>query len=250
MSVSVPATSGAVTASGRAPVAGFHVALAVLMTGIVLLGFWPFYSGLARGRIDAHPLILAHAAVFSGWLVLFTAQTWLVHRRRVSTHMKLGRMGAIYGLGLLVLGYVTAVAAPPLNVVRGTMTLDQGAAFLLLAAGDMVLVTVFLFVGIRARRDRETHRRMMVLATVAMIFPGAARFAVPAGAAAVLALWLLPLAAAMAHDFRVHGRVHRAYWIGLGILLVGFSRVAVMESEAWLVLGRRVILAMTGGVAS
>jgi hypothetical protein len=66
----------------------------------------------------------------------------------------------------------------------------------------------------------------------------------PAGPLAILALWLLPLAAAMAHDVYVSGRVHRLYWIGMAVLVVGFGRVALMEAEPWLVIGRRIMMVL------
>lgn len=66
----------------RVALPGFHFGLAILMSGIVVLGFWPFYAGLFTGGIPAHPISYAHAAVFSGWLVLLLTQTWLVFRRR------------------------------------------------------------------------------------------------------------------------------------------------------------------------
>jgi hypothetical protein len=126
----------------------------------------------------------------------------------------------------------------------GTMTLDEAAGFLVLPIGDMLLFGGFFTAGIVARRDRESHRRLMLLAAAALIFPGAARFALPAGPAAILAVWLLPLLAAMAHDVWVTRRVHRLYWIGLAVLVVGFGPVGLMEAEPWLVIGRRIITAL------
>jgi hypothetical protein len=84
----------------------------------------------------------------------------------------------------------------------------------------------------------------MLLAAVALIFPGAARFAFPAGPAAILALWLLPLAIAVMHDVYVQRRVHRLYWIGAAILVGAFGRVALMEAEPWLRIVRRILAAM------
>jgi hypothetical protein len=43
--------------------------------------------------------------------------------------------------------------------------------------------------------------------------------------------------------------VHRLYWIGLGVFLVGFARVGLMEAEPWLVVGRRIINALVAGGA-
>jgi hypothetical protein len=228
----------------RAPLPGFHLGLAALMTVIVVLGFRQYYAGLFTGAATAHPIIHAHAAVFSGWLVLLLAQVSLVLRRRVATHRSVGRIGIVYGAGLLLFGVFTGFVAPALNVVAGTMTLDEAAGFLILPVGDMLLFGAFFIAAIRTRRNREAHVRLMVLAAVALIFPGAARFALPAGAAAVLAVWLLPLVAAMAHDRYAFGRVHRLYWLGLGACVVAFGRVALMEAEVWLAVARPVITAL------
>jgi hypothetical protein len=225
----------------RAAIPGLHLGLAALMSVIVVLGFWPYYLGLFTGRAVPHGILHAHAAAFSGWLVLLLAQTWLVYRRRVGTHQRLGRVGMYYGLGLLLFGLYLSFAVPALDVKHGIKTLDEAAGFLVLPIGDMLLFGGFFIAGMVLRRNREAHRRLMVLAAVALVFPGAARFALPAGIGAILLVWLLPLLAAMGHDAYVHRRVHRLYWIGLAVLLVGFGRVALMEAEPWLVIGRRII---------
>jgi hypothetical protein len=242
MNPTTTATASAGVSRTRArSLPGFHLGLAALMAGIVVLGFWPFYAGLFTGSAAAHPVIYAHAAIFSGWLVLLLAQTWLVFRRRVGAHQRLGRFGIAYGAAVVLLGFVTAFSAPALNVNAGRMTLDQAAGFLILPIGDMLLFAGFFTVGILARRNRETHRRLMVLAAVALIFPGAARFAGDAGVLSVLGLWLAPLAAAMAHDLYTTRRVHRVYWIGAIICFAAISRVALMDAEPWLVIGRRML---------
>lgn len=228
----------------RAAVPGFHFGLAALMAVIVVLGFWPFYAGLFTGGPAAHPIIYAHAAVFSGWLVLLLTQAWLVFRRRVGLHQRLGRFGIAYGIGVLLFGVVISFVVPTLNVTNGSMTLDEAAGFLVLPIGDMLLFGSFFIAGVVKRRDREAHRRLMVLAAVALIFPGAARFAFPAGPLAILALWLLPLVAAMGHDAFVMRRVHHLYWVGLTVFVVAFGRVALMQAEPWLIIGRRIITAL------
>jgi hypothetical protein len=167
-----------------------------------------------------------------------------VHRRKVGVHQRVGRFGMMYGVALLLFGAVIAFLVPAMNVTNGTMTLDEAAGFLVLPIGDMLLFGGFFAAGMIRRRDREAHRRLMVLAAVALIFPGAARFALPAGPLAILGVWLLPLIAAMLHDQYVHRRVHRVYWIGAGVLVAGFSRVALMEAEPWLVVGRQIITAL------
>jgi hypothetical protein len=241
--VAVTATTTAAPAR-RTALPGFHFGLAVLMSVIVLLGFWPFYAALFTGGSGAPAIIYAHAAIFTGWLALLLAQTWLVQRRKVGVHQRVGRFGMMYGIALLLFGTVIAFVVPAMNVTNGTMTLDEAAGFLVLPIGDMLLFGGFFAAGMIRRREREAHRRLMVLAAVALIFPGAARFALPAGPLAILGVWLLPLMAAMLHDVYVQRRVHRLYWIGLGILVVAFGRVALMQAEPWLVIGRRIITAL------
>jgi hypothetical protein len=244
--VAAPTAAVAMARTRHTPIPGFYFGLALLMSFIVVLGFWPYYAGLFTGGESSHPIIHAHAVIFSGWLVLLATQTWLVFRRRVGVHQRLGRIGIFYGLGVLLFGSVISFVVPALNVSSGRMTLDEAAGFLVLPIGDMIMFGGFFIAGVMARRNRESHARLMLLAAVALIFPGAARFALPAGAGAVLAFWLLPLLAAMAHDAYVLRRVHRLYWIGLTVFVVGFSRVALMEAEPWLVIGRRIITALVG----
>jgi hypothetical protein len=222
-------------------VRGFYVALVTLMTGMVLAGFWPYYAGLARGTMQAHWLIHLHAAVFTGWMVLLLAQAMLVFRRRVGTHQRLGRIGIAYGALVLLLGAVIAIAAPAMSVVDGRSTPDEAAAFLILPAVDMLLFAGFFTAAIAYRKRRELHKRLILLATVALLFAPAARIAWEGGPLSILLVWLLPLWLAMGYDFAILRRVERVYFVGLAVFLVAFARIGLMETQAWLDIGRGIL---------
>lgn len=49
------AASAGVARTRARPLPGFHLGLAALMTGIVLLGFWPFYAGLFTAALPRTP---------------------------------------------------------------------------------------------------------------------------------------------------------------------------------------------------
>ena len=233
---------GAVSGRGASPpVRGFYVWITVLLSAMVLLGFWPYFSGLASGKARTYWIVHLHAAVFAGWLALLFLQASLVLRRRTDLHRQLGRFGVAYGSLVLVLGLVVAIAAPVLSVRDGRWTLDEAAAFLLLPLGDMLLFAGFFAAAVAWRRQRELHKRLMVLATIVMVYPAAARFAFDFGPGAVLAAWLLPLLIAMGHDFRVRGRVEPVYLVGLGVLVVAFTRIWLMGTEAWRGIGRNIL---------
>ncbi|MHB1329323.1 MAG: hypothetical protein ACYC2K_14090 [Gemmatimonadales bacterium] len=217
---------------------GKYVVAVMAMIVVVLLGFWPFYAALARGGSGAHWLLYLHAAVFSGWMVLLLTQVLLVAFRRSREHQRLGKFGISYGALVVLMGLVISFAAPALNVAAGRSTLDEAAGFLILPLGDMLLFGAFFSAGIATRCRPEIHRQWMVLASIALIYPGAARFGDPYGLAVIIAIWLLPLGLLMIHELATRGRVGRIYLIGAAILLAALLRLPAMQSEGWLVIGR------------
>jgi len=253
----------------RPPSATAAAAVVLTMVAVVMAGFWPWYAALGDALGDAlrdaltavtrrsgagvgdvegaspgtHPVVQLHGAVFTGWLLLLALQVGLVHRRRIAWHRRVGRFGVAYGALLLASGAAVTVVAPTQAVLLGRQSLDQAAAFLLLPLGDLVLFAGFFSAALYWRRKRELHARLMILAAVALIFPGAARFAGPWGPMAVAGLWLSPLALAMGRDLLERGRVSRVYGVGLAILLLAFARLWIMDAEVWLRLGRPLLRA-------
>ena len=220
----------------------FNLALAVAMTGIVIAGFWPTYFGqMLDGAFDRPWIIHVHAAVFLGWMALLLTQVGLVFLGRREVHRRVGRAGIGYGAVVLCLGLVVTFAAPIMRVVSGEWTRPQAASFLILPLGDMVLFAMLFGAAIAYRTRPEIHKRLMVLATVALLFAPAARMGRPYGPAAVLAIWMAPVVVALAHDLWVRRRVHIAYMAGTGLLLLGFVRVFVMESPGWVRIGGAIL---------
>jgi hypothetical protein len=109
---------------------------------------------------------------------------------------------------------------------------DGAAGFLVEPLGDMVLIGGFFALGIHFHRRREWHRRLMILASVALVYPTAARLAGPLGlgVGAVLATWLLPLAGILLHEGITRRRIHPVDLVGTGILVLAFGRIWVGET--------------------
>ena len=228
---------------GRRPGMTLYVALTSWMIVIVLAGFWPYFSRLAVGRPPSlHWLLHVHAAVFSGWMILLAVQEGLAAAGRRARHMQVGRIGVPYGALLLVVGLVASFVAPALHVSAGTWTRDQAAAFLVLPLGDMLLFGGFFGAAIWHRRQPEIHKRLIILATVALMFAPVARFLDSTGSLPLmLVAWVSPVLIGMAHDLWRGGRVHGVYWLGLALLVLAFVRVPLMDSELWLPVGRRLL---------
>ena len=234
------------TVGARAPVrtkTTFYVALSAFMVGVMVAGFWPTYFGrLLRGDI-ARPLVVQiHGLVFVGWMTLLVAQVVLAWRGRVQMHRRVGRWGIAYGLLVLLMGVIVGIAAPVMHVRAGEWTQNRAAGFLLITFGDMVLFGSLFGAAVAYRRKPEIHKRLMLAATVALLFAAIGRIHAldPVPWLAVL-IWLSPMLIGMGHDWRVRGRPHAAYVISAVWLFVGATRILLTESELWLPVGRAIL---------
>ena len=173
---SISTAADRLSLGGRSVRSRFYVGLAAFMCGIVLVGFWPTYFGPAfRGQI-ARPLVIQlHGLIFVGWMVLLMAQVLLASRGQVRAHRKLGAWGIAYGSAVLVMGVIAGVAAPVMHLSSGEWTRDRAAGFLLITLGDMVLFGSLFAAAIVYRRRPEIHKRLMIAATVALLFAAVGR---------------------------------------------------------------------------
>jgi hypothetical protein len=212
------------------------------MTAMVVVGFWPSYIGpLLRGSAVRPAVIHFHGAIFAGWMILLIAQVVFAARGHLTAHRKLGSIGIVYGGVVLIMGLIVTFAAPVLHVRAGDWSIDRAAAFIPVPLGDMVLFGGFFGSAIAYRRRPQIHKRLMVLATVALAFAAAGRMIAFIGVLPALVVWLSPLAVAIAYDRIARRRVHAAYWIGFASLLMLLPRMAAGASETWMHVGRIIV---------
>jgi hypothetical protein len=191
---------------------------------------------LAAGSVDKPAFIHFHAAVYVGWLALFLTQTALAATGHVATHMRLGRIAAGYGVLVIAAGLLAAFGMFALRVRAGDMAAAQRQ--LLGPLLDMLVFAPLFAAALYYRRERELHKRLMVVATVALLIAAVGRmpfFGEPRNLLLVQLVWSAPILIAMAHDFWQQSRVSAVYVIGLVVLaLEGPAlRAAVRDSEAW-----------------
>jgi len=218
----------------------FYIGLSLLMTVLVAIGFWPSYYGpLIRGASQAPAILHFHGVIYVGWLALLIVQAMLAARGRIRAHRSLGNIGIGYGVLVWLVGMLVSFVAPIAHVNAGEWTIDQAAAFLPIPLGDMVLFGGFFAAAVAYRPKPEIHKRLMLLATLAIVFAAAFRLqaaGVPMPAA--LALWFAPLFLGVAYDRLTRGSVHPVYWIGAAAMAFALLRLPFSKSEAWLRIGR------------
>ena len=218
----------------------FYVGLSLLLIATVVIGFWPTYFGtLLRGGATRPLVMHVHGAIFTGWMALLFLQVGLAATGRVRTHRRVGTFGIWYGAAVFTMGVIATFAAPVIHVHAGEWTADQAAGFLILPIGDMILFGGFFGAAVKFRNKPEIHKRLIVAATVALAFAAVARmnFAPPI----FFVIWMAPMAALAAFDFRSTGRVHRVTMICIAVMVIAFPRVLLIENEAWIAVGRALL---------
>jgi hypothetical protein len=222
----------------------FFTGLAVAVALSVFAGFAPtYYLKVLYGTRALSPLVHFHGVLFTSWILLFVTQTTLVAAKRTDLHRRLGIVGALLAVAMLVVGTAVAVAAAKRGQVPGFLPpLEEFATPL----GLLAIFAVLVAVGFYYRRNRDSHKRLMMLATIVTASAALDRMLFPTG---VLAFSGLPLntftsmgltavfvLACFLYDLRTRGHVHPAFlWGGISVLAWAYVTQELIASTAtWL----------------
>jgi hypothetical protein len=182
-----------------------------------------YFGPLFHGTLDAHWAIDVHAGIFLIWLLLFLGQAIIAYKKKIPEHITVGTyVGIPWGVLLLIVGLLItfAVILPDIGREPEPQILAVG---LLGSLGDILTFGLFFVAAVWYRTKPDIHKRLMVLATVALLGAPIARLDI--GFASFLTLRLLPLLVAMAYDKWLREKIHHVYWIGLAVLLLNVSRM-------------------------
>jgi len=214
-----------------------YIIVALLSIIITIIGFWQSYYGpLFKGTLDTHWAIDVHAGIFLLWLILFLGQAVLAFKKKIATHIKTGTyIGIFWGVLLLLIGLLITFAVIVPGIGRDH-EVGNYAGPLLGSLGDIITFGIFFIVAVVYRKKTDYHKRLMVLATVALLGAPVVRLDLGGGLtgfAFFVILRLLPLIVAMGYDRWLQNKVHIVYWVGLGILLLNISRLFWSSTETW-----------------
>ena len=222
----------------------FYTGVAVAMFATVFLGFArsfflrPWFPDVPAAP---EPVFFVHGVVFTAWLVLLVVQPALVAAHRTDLHRKLGWLGAGLAVAMVALGTFGALVAArrPTGFVDVPIPPLQ---FLAVPLFDMALFATLVGLAIVKRRDTQSHKRLMLLASVNLLAAGIARwpFAVmQAGPPMYFGLSDLFIVALGAWDLASRGRLHPVtLWGGLAIVVSQPLRLVLSGTEGWLAFAR------------
>lgn len=221
----------------------FYTGIAVAILVTVLIGFsrsfflrplFPDWPSPSEG------IFYVHGVAFAAWIGLLVVQTSLVAGGRTSVHRTIGPFGAMLAVAMVVLGTVAALTAA--RRATGFVGIPvPPLQFLAVPLFDMVLFATFVTLAIVRRRDGQSHKRLMLLATVNLITAAIARWPLVGtfGPPAYFGLTDLFLIVLAVWDFRTRGRLHPVtLWGGLLTILSQPLRLVVSGTAGWLAFAR------------
>jgi hypothetical protein len=204
---------------------------------VVLAGFArTYYLKLAFGTPPLSGLLHVHGLVMTAWFVLFMVQARLVAGGRTDLHRRLGAVGALLALAVLVLGTTVAIVGARLGHVppNGPPPL----VFLAVPLGDMVVFALLVGAALWFRRRSDIHKRLMLLSCVGLLTAAIARIPLPwlqqGGIVAFFLVTVVLVLACVSWDTVVHRRLHPAFGWGAALIAVSWPlRLAMTQTPPW-----------------
>jgi hypothetical protein len=202
----------------------FFVAMALAIAATAIVAFTTSFLKTDIATQLVSIWAKAHMVAFSGWILLFFTQTSLVASGRTNVHRRLGVAGAV--LAGLMIALTVQISVEVFRQGRAMPALDatvfQSFVFYVVPHVDLVLFTIFVTAGLLLRGKPETHKRLMFLATLALLDAVADRLPMiwRGGRNAHFLVQDMFVAAGIIHDLTSRGRVNPVYiWGGLLILI-------------------------------
>jgi hypothetical protein len=226
----------------------FYFGAAFIALGLVFWGFAPtYYLKLIFGTPQLATRLHIHGAVMSSWLLLFFAQAFLISAHRPDLHRRLGIIGVVVAIGVVLLGSTTTINAAAREVGRHSEEANARVMVLCLELIQMALFAGLVAAGIALRRRTDFHKRLLLLATACMMPSAFSRIPLNltfmvSNNVSILILFDLCLIIPALIDTLRHRRLHPAFgWggsIAIGALNLGYL---VAISPQWLRIGTRLV---------
>ncbi|HEY9552957.1 hypothetical protein [Allosphingosinicella sp.] len=219
----------------------------LFFTGAALFAAVIVFAGFARSYYLSHwltppartpeitPLLHMHALVFTLWTCLIVVQPLLIAKGAIGIHRRLG----IAGAGLAVLVWIFGNLAAAEAIEAGYKGLGDPYAFYAITFFSIQAYGIIAALGIAWRRRAETHKRLMLLSSAAILEAAVGRLplrvVVEGAPFTFYAGGDLIILAGILYDLTSRGRVHPVWiWGGGALVASQFVRVAIMDTAPWL----------------
>lgn len=216
---------------------------------IGLIGFVAVFIGFGKTLppairdVKTPSIVFIHGAFAFGWLCLFFIQATLMKLNNFRAHRALGFLGLFIAIG-------TAMTMLPAGATTVQKNLNEGLgetsySSLVGVATSAVMFLAIVIAGIINRKNPQTHKRLMLLATILVLWVAWFRFRYYFPSVPRPDIWfglVLPdslILISWIWDKLVNGRLHPVLgWVGALIIIEQSCEVFLYDSPVWRSLGK------------
>ena len=211
------------------------------------LVFWTFARTFYLGPFFAAPplsaLLHIHGAVMTGWVVLLVVQTSLIAAHRVKWHRRVGVLGTIWAVMVVLFGSFTTLRAAA-REVRGHT--DLAASQVIITSLDllqMLFFAAFVAVAIRQRHRPDYHKRLMLLTIGCMLPDALARLPVSFMTNQLILVGMDGfIVICVGIDTLWHRRLHPAFaWGAFSFVIAFHLALHFTQTRAWIAFGESLV---------
>jgi hypothetical protein len=219
----------------------FFGVMALAVAAAVFVGFAPTFYLRPDTVAPLPPYLQIHGLAFTAWIVLFVAQTALIASGRTRLHRRVGWAGAALAAIMVAVGSTAGIWSMQREVANGNA--DAAMTFLTTPFSAMLVFAVLVAAAVAWRRHPDTHKRLMLLATISLLDAAVARWPFRFTADWMFyAIADLFIVAAIAYDLMSRRRIAMAYvWGGGLIVLCQGLRPIVGQTGTWHAIARAIL---------
>jgi len=224
----------------------FFTAVALIGIAAILIGFLKtFIIPILSGTKTWPFAIYLHASFVFGWVLLFLIQSLLIQNKKYKTHIFIVRWAAFIAVG-------AAVSIIPAALYQCERELKEGLGQTAISAivGSLASATMFLALvtfAIVYRKKSQIHKRLMLLATILLIWPAWFRWRHYFPSVERPDIWFAVVLAdsliivAFIWDWIKNKRIHLTLLFG-GLFIIAEScmEILLFDSSGWRVLANAV----------
>ncbi len=238
-----------------------YVLMAVLFVVTAVASFAPTsFALISRVYSGQQPfpssIVHFHAASMSLWLLLLLTQSILGHTRRRGPHRTLGLLSLVLAPCILITMYgmdlwgvetfevESAVVISSVAQPDGVAQLQGYASSILLIHGASYLLfpLFYIWAMLTRRKDNESHKRMMILATLVLMIPGLGRLLSVTNVLPDFGMNLVDarhfylsvlIAPALIYEIVKRRIPHRSYLVGVSLLLGWMITAHFLWTSLW-----------------
>jgi hypothetical protein len=217
-----------------------------MTVGIAVFILFGFLQFAARGFVDYAQVpgyIHLHAVVMLGWLAIVVTQSFLAERADRVLHRRLGWLGAVWALLVVVYGVTISFKVVAAHIQPFFFTPQF---FLVMNTIALAAFAGLIGAAIVRRRETPWHQRLMVGANVLVMEPALGRILpmpliAPWGELAMLPFQLFVLWLIARHDRRTLGAVHPATRVCSWVVILSHLAIElIVRTGPAIALGARV----------